>query len=76
MAKDTYIPRTAVPGHLLAKWGFIVSKNTLAKLAHSGGGPEYRVFGKKAYYTDAALEVWVAEKLSPPRRSTSDLVAR
>lgn len=76
MATNTYISRASVPSHLLERFGLGVTKNTLAKLAHCGGGPEYQVFGKKAYYTEVALEAWVAEKLSPPRRSTSDLVAR
>jgi len=68
---EIYLPRSTAPAYLLGK-GFQFSKKTLAKLATVGGGPEYRLFGGRAYYTEAALDAWVAEKLSAPRRSTSD----
>lgn len=70
---DTYLSRASAPNYLLAR-GLRFSKNTLAKLATVGGGPEYRTFGGRAYYTEAALDAWVDEKLSAPRRSTSDVL--
>lgn len=60
----------------LGERGLQFSKNTLAKLATVGGGPEYRIFGSRAYYTAAALNSWIEEKLSAPRRSTSEMQPR
>jgi hypothetical protein len=71
MDHETFLPRSKAPGYLLGR-GFQFSKNTLAKLATVGGGPEYRIFGGRAYYTESALDAWVDAKLSAPRRSTSD----
>lgn len=68
MTQKLLIPRAAVPGHIFERTGLVIAKNTLSKMANRGGGPEYRIFGKTAYYTEAALDAWVAEKLSPPKR--------
>lgn len=46
--------------------------STLAKYATVGGGPEMRKFGRRVLYETQALEAWIEEKLSAPRRSTSD----
>ena len=73
MKPETFLPRSGAAGYLLSK-GLRFSKNTLAKLASVGGGPEYRLFGGRAYYTETALDAWVNEKLSSPRRSTSEMV--
>ena len=40
--------------------------------ATTGGGPIYRIFGNRALYTPDDLLAWAEEKLSAPRRSTSD----
>ena len=69
---ETYLPRADAPKYL-AKYGFRISKNTLAKMATVGGGPEYRLFGGRAYYAERALDAWIADGLSAPRRSTSDV---
>jgi hypothetical protein len=52
--------------------GIPVSPKTLQKMATVGGGPVYRIFGNRALYTEADLDSWIAEKLSAPRRSTSE----
>jgi len=56
--------------------GFKTSKLTLAKFATIGGGPVYQIFGNSALYTPENLDHWAEEKLSPPRRSTSEITAR
>ena len=56
----------------LRERGLKVTKTTLQKLATTGGGPEYQIFGNKAVSTPEALDAWVARKLSAPRRSTSE----
>ena len=55
----------------LTEKGFKTSPKTLQKLASVGGGPEYRLFGNLALYTDAALDAYAERKLSAPRYSTS-----
>ena len=43
----------------LKERGLRVTKNTLQKLATTGGGPEYQIFGNKAVSTPEALDAWV-----------------
>jgi hypothetical protein len=69
-----YLTRPGAAQYLTAR-GLPVSKCTLQKWATTGGGPLYRIFGNKALYTAADLDAWAQEKLSAPRRSTSDLAA-
>ncbi|TIR21787.1 MAG: DNA-binding protein [Mesorhizobium sp.] len=57
---------------LLTERGLKTSWKTLQKLATVGGGPEYRIFGNRAVYTDDALDAYVEKKLSAPRYSTSE----
>ena len=52
--------------------GLPYSATTLAKLATIGGGPKYRRFGNRAVYTTEDLDIWIEEKLSPLRASTSE----
>lgn len=75
MNTDRFIPRSAVPDYC-AERGLLLSKRTLAKMATVGGGPEYQLFGGRAYYTRQALDAWMEARLSTPRRSTSDYAQR
>lgn len=70
-----YLTR-AEAANFLTRRGFKTSKNTLQKMATVGGGPTYRIFGIRALYTPPDLIQWAEEKLSPPRRSTSDAAHR
>lgn len=56
----------------LTERGLPITKNTLQKLATTGGGPLYRVFGTRAIYEPPHLDEWAAEKMGAPRRSTSE----
>ena len=56
----------------LTEGGFKISPNTLQKMATVGGGPTYQIFGIRSLYTPENLDAWVQEKLSAPRRSTSE----
>ena len=58
--------------HLTEDLGLPVTHNTLTKLACTGGGPSYQLFGNKAVYSDETLDNWATSKLSAPRKSTSD----
>jgi hypothetical protein len=58
--------------YLLEVHGVSTATATLAKLAVVGGGPEYELWGRHPYYRTESLDLWAAERLSGPRRSTSD----
>lgn len=58
--------------YLREKKGVKVSYRTLAKYRSVGGGPRYRYFGRTPLYDEADLDSWVDERLSPPRRTTSE----
>ena len=69
-----YLTRAEAADYLTAR-GLRVSKLTLQKWATTGGGPQYRIFGTRALYIAADLDTWAVEKLSAPRRSTSEVGA-
>lgn len=52
--------------------GIPLTKGTLSVMATRGGGPVYRVFGRHSLYAPIDLDVWISEKMSAPRRSTSE----
>ncbi len=54
--------------------GIPTEPSTLAKYASVGGGPVSRKFGRRVLYEPQALNEWIDERLSAPRRSTSDVV--
>jgi hypothetical protein len=66
-----YLTRREAAKFFSDQLGLPVSHNTLTKWATTGGGPEYRLFGNRAVYDEAALRAWAEEKLSTPRTSTS-----
>ena len=55
------------------KRGLKVSAPTLGKLASVGGGPEYQIWGNQAVSTPEQLDAWIKNKLTAPRKSTSDV---
>jgi hypothetical protein len=57
---------------VLGSLGIRVSTSRLSVLRCLGGGPEFRKFGKRVFYTREALDSWVASKLSPAFASTSE----
>lgn len=69
MTKE-YLNR-AEAAHYLTAIGLPLAKNTLQKMATTGGGPSYQIFGRYALYRRDELERWAREKLGPLRESTS-----
>lgn len=67
-----YLTRAEQADYLTNTCGLPVTKNTLTKLASTGGGPRYCIFGNRAVSTVEWLEEWAASKLSAPRHSTSE----
>jgi hypothetical protein len=66
-----YLDRAEAADYLTGR-GLKTKKGTLQKYATTGGGPRYRRYGNKAIYTRDDLDEWAAEKMSAPRRSTSE----
>jgi len=55
----------------LRELGYPTTKGFLQKLASTGGGPTYRLFGNKALYTPGDLIEWAESRISAPQVSTS-----
>jgi hypothetical protein len=60
----------------LTNAGFPVTSSTLATKATRGGGPPYKLFGRKPLYTWSDALEWAEGRLSKTLRSTSELEAR
>ena len=70
-----YLTRAESADYTTAR-GLPTTKGNLAKLACTGGGPAYRLFGNKALYTKEDLIDWAESRLSDPRSNTSDKAQR
>jgi hypothetical protein len=68
-ATGLYLTRSQASAYILERFGLVVAPKTLGKYATVGGGPAYSRFGRAAVYSAAALDSWVAEKLTAPRRA-------
>jgi hypothetical protein len=73
MNSDRRLRRSEASEYLSSKWGIKFAPSTLAKLACIGGGPVFEHFGRWPLYTQDELDGWVRERLSEPKRSTSDI---
>jgi hypothetical protein len=60
----------------LTNAGFSVSPATLATWATRGGGPPYRLFGRKPLYRWGDALKWAKSRLSDPASSSSAHDAR
>ena len=63
--------RAEAADYLTAR-GLPITKSTLQKLACTGGGPTYRIWGNRAVYATDDLDSYAENKLTLPRRSTSE----
>lgn len=75
MRAQRYLRRKAASEYLHETHGLDRAPSTLAKLAVIGGGPVFRRAGRFPLYSTDDLDEWVASKLSPPMRSTSDVAS-
>jgi alkylation response protein AidB-like acyl-CoA dehydrogenase len=69
---DALLPR-ALAAAALTEAGYPVSKATLATRATRGGGPRYRLYGRKPLYRWGDALGWARARLSKPVTSTSEL---
>ena len=67
-----YRTRREAARYLREERGVPIAWSTLQKLASTGGGPPYQLFGNRAVYTDDNLDAWAEAKLTPLRNSTSE----
>jgi hypothetical protein len=74
LSQDELLTRDQVAAALTAA-GYPVRAKTLATKASRGGGPAYRVFGRRPLYRWGDSLAWAESRLSPPRRSTSEAAA-
>ncbi len=56
--------------------GFPVKKNSLDSMVTRGGGPAYRLFGRRPIYRWGDALDWANGRMSQPIRSSSELPAR
>ena len=70
-----FLRRDAAAAHLRAKWALPCSRGLLAKLAVSGDGPVYRLAGRFPIYSQDDLDAWAENRISEPRRMTSEAKA-
>jgi hypothetical protein len=68
---EPLLDTTAAAGWLTAH-GVRRAPKTLRKLRCIGGGPSYRYFGGRPYYTERDLVAWIESRLTAPMRSTSE----
>ena len=53
----------------LTENGYPVGKGTLQKIASTGGGPVYRIFGNRALYAPADLLMWAEKRCGEAKAS-------
>lgn len=56
----------------LTREGYPTARSTLATKAVRGGGPVYRLYGRRPLYRWADGLAWAEGRLSAPRRSTAE----
>lgn len=71
-APTKLLTRAEASTYLRDNFGVIRTVQTLAAYATRGGGPAYRLFGRKPMYAPVDLDAWADEKFSRVVRSTSE----
>jgi hypothetical protein len=66
-----FLRRAQAAAYVRSKFGFPCSKQWLAKLAVTGGGPVYRKAGRTPIYSPVDLDAWAESRIGEARRSTS-----
>ncbi len=67
-----FLRRSDAAQYIQTTFGFPCSRQWLAKLAVTGGGPVYRKAGRTPIYAPADLDAWASARIGKPQRSTSD----
>jgi len=72
---DALLTRDAVAA-ALTEAGFPITAATLATQATRGGGPPYRLFGRRPLYEWGSALAWAQSRLSTPASSSAEHGAR
>lgn len=72
MTNKTYLRRKEAAAYLQERYG-AYTKETLAKLACVGGGPNFRKLGPYPVYTPEDLDAWIMSRMSRSVRNTTEL---
>ena len=82
MSRDTqhaeivhFLRREDAASYIQSTYGFPCSRQWLAKLAVTGGGPVFHKAGRTPIYAPADLDAWARDRIGQPQRSTSDTLA-
>lgn len=80
MSRDTqntktmhFLRREDAASYIQSTYGFPCSRQWLAKLAVTGGGPIYHKAGRTPIYAPADLDAWARDRIGQAQRSTSDV---
>jgi hypothetical protein len=74
MDRNRFLTRDALATSLTNE-GFPISAATLATKATRGGGPPYRLFGRRPLYEWGPSLDWARSRLSAPVSNTSEATA-
>ncbi len=70
---NAFLRRADAAAYVTTRYGFPCSRQWLAKLAVTGGGPTFRKAGRYPIYKPADLDAWAQARISRPLVSTSDV---
>jgi hypothetical protein len=70
-----FLRRAEAAEYVRSQWGLPCARQTLAKLAVTGGGPTFRKAGRYPLYMIDDLDSWAQAKIGRPQKSTSDVHA-
>lgn len=70
--RPRFLRRAAAAGYVEATFGFPCSRQWLAKLAVTGGGPIFQKAGRTPIYSPYELDAWALARIGAPQRSTSE----
>jgi hypothetical protein len=73
--QERFFRRDEASEYLEKTWHQSYARSTLAKMAVTGGGPEFRKAGRTPLYPQDGLDTFALKKLSPRVRSTSEFRA-
>lgn len=73
MEKTRFLTRSKASSYLMDEWGISRTPKTLAKFAHTGGGPAFRKDGNITLYAPKDLDEYAAQVLSPRVTSVTEL---
>lgn len=66
--------RAEAANYLAEVWKVVRAVSTLRRLAGAGGGPRFRLDGRRAIYDRTDLDAWAMAQISELRKTTRDPV--